>query len=188
MEYRMGIIKLNHKKTDVAQVPCKHSTINVHSSKEANNHGQAQFKPNTTVAAVIHHQGKFLLVEEIEHNKTVFNQPAGHLEQGEDLIGAVRREVAEETGLTLYPDYLCGIYYLYRSDLNLYFIRFCFVIELDSWLIGKPQDDEIIATHWLTFEEIQDKAIQLRSSLVLECLKDYLSGNKIPLSNLKSSI
>ncbi len=155
-------------------------------------HGDDQFKPNTTVAAVIVHQNKFLLVEEIENGKNVFNQPAGHLEAKESLIAAIEREVLEETGLALSPDYLCGIYYFHRSDLNLFFLRFCFVIELDAYLQSKPQDIEILDTHWLTFEEIKEKSSKLRSAMVLECIEDYLSiqqtGKKIPLSSLKSNL
>ena len=155
-------------------------------------HGDDQFKPNATVAAVIVHQNKFLLVEEIENGKNVFNQPAGHLEINENLIAAIEREVLEETGLVLSPDYVSGIYYFHRPDLNLFFLRFCFVIELDDYLQSKPQDDEIIDTHWLTLEEIKEKSSQLRSAMVLECIEDYLAiqqtGNKIPLSSLKSNL
>ncbi|NQZ88070.1 MAG: NUDIX hydrolase [Saccharospirillaceae bacterium] len=155
-------------------------------------HGDDQFKPNATVAAVIVHQNKFLLVEEIENGKNVFNQPAGHLEINENLIAAIEREVLEETGLVLSPDYVSGIYYFHRPDLNLFFLRFCFVIELDDYLQSKPQDDEIIDTHWLTLEEIKEKSSQLRSAMVLECIEDYLTiqqtGNKIPLSSLKSNL
>jgi len=157
-----------------------------------NGHGDEQFKPNATVAAVIVHNNKFLLVEEIENNNKVFNQPAGHLEANENLIAAIKREVLEETGLTLDPDYLCGIYYHHRQDLDLFFLRFCFVIELDNYLQSKPNDDEIIDTHWLTLEEIKGKSSQLRSTMVLECIEDYLTvqrtGNKIPLSSLKSNL
>jgi len=151
-------------------------------------HGQNQFKPNTTVAAVIHHKGKFLFVEEKEKNRIVFNQPAGHLEKNESLIAAIQREVLEETGLTLTPNFLCGIYYYHRPDLKLYFLRFCFVIELSQFLQGKPQDEEIIDTHWFTLEQIKEYKAQLRSSMVLECVEDYLAGNKIPLSQLKSNL
>jgi len=154
----------------------------------SNEHGEKQFKPNTTVAAVIHHQGKFLLVEEYDNNQVVFNQPAGHLEAGESIINAVKREIFEETGLTLTPDYLCGIYYFHRADLKLYFLRFCFVIELESCLLSQPQDSEIIDNHWLSYEQIIEKQPQLRSTMVLECIEDYLAGNKIPLSQLKSNL
>ena len=40
-----------------------------------------QWKPNTTVAAVIEKDNRFLLVEEEIDGKLVFNQPAGHLEK-----------------------------------------------------------------------------------------------------------
>ncbi|WP_246143300.1 NUDIX hydrolase [Colwellia echini] len=153
-----------------------------------NEHGASQFKPNTTVAAVIHCQGKFLLVEELDNNRLVYNQPAGHLEAHENLICAIEREVFEETGLNLSPNHLCGIYYHHRPDLALYFLRFCFVIELEEFLTGQPQDDDIIATHWFTFEQIKQKQAQLRSTMVLECIEDYLAGNKIELSQLKSNL
>ena len=155
---------------------------------QVNPHGEQQFKPNTTVAAVIHHNGKFLIVEELENGKTVYNQPAGHLEAKESLISAVNREVLEETGLDLAPDYLCGIYYFHRPDLNLYFLRFCFVFELNQQITAKPQDDEIIANHWLTLAEIKEKHAQLRSSMVLECIEDFAAGKHIPLSLLKSNL
>lgn len=151
-------------------------------------HGIEQFKPNTTVAAVIHHQGKFLLVEEVDNGHVVFNQPAGHLEANENLINAIKREVLEETGLTIEPDFLSGIYYYYREELQLHFLRFCFVVELSDFCISEPQDNEIIATHWLSAKQIKTMKQKLRSPLVLECIEDYLSGNKISLSQLKSNL
>lgn len=147
-----------------------------------------QFKPNTTVAAVIHHQGKFLIVEEIDDGKVVYNQPAGHVEANEDLVDAIKREVVEETGLTITPDHLCGIYYFYREDLDLYYLRFCFVCELDDFATTKPQDPEIIQAIWLTKEELLAKGSQIRSELVIPCIEDYLAGKKYPLTMLHSNI
>ena len=152
------------------------------------NHGATQFKPNTTVAAVIVCGNKYLLVEEKEHGNTVYNQPAGHLEADENLLDACSREVLEETGLLLTPSYCSGIYYFHRPELSLYFLRFCFVIELTQLIESQPQDDEIIATHWLTLEQIKAKQAQLRSPMVLECIEDYLKGNKINLSLIKSNL
>ena len=50
------------------------------------------WKPNVTVAAVVERDGKYLLVEEETELGLAFNQPAGHLEEGEALIDAVVRE------------------------------------------------------------------------------------------------
>lgn len=39
------------------------------------------YKPNITMACVVHCKGKFLFVEEFEYGKMTLNQPAGHLEK-----------------------------------------------------------------------------------------------------------
>lgn len=170
---------------------------NEHSSTgPSHSHGSNQFKPNTTVAAIIHCKGKFLLVEEIENGKNVFNQPAGHLEANENLIAACKREVFEESGLHVSPEYVSGIYYFHRPELNLYYLRFCFVVELEIFSETQPQDDEILACHWLSFNEIIDKEEQMRSPLVIKCIEDYLkvidkndtSKTKIELSALTSNL
>ncbi len=151
-------------------------------------HGVDQFKPNTTVAVIVTCDNKFLLVEELENGDRVYNQPAGHLEANENLVNAAKRELLEETGLSLLPQYCSGIYYFHRPELNLYFMRFCFVIKVESLLNASPQDSEILATHWFTLEEIKTKQGQLRSPMVLDCINDYLAGNKIELSLLKTNL
>ena len=67
-------------------------------------------RPDLTVAAVVERDGQFLLVEERVGNRMVFNQPAGHVERGEQLIDAVVRETLEETAWTFQPEALVGIY------------------------------------------------------------------------------
>ncbi|MFM8759295.1 MAG: NUDIX domain-containing protein, partial [Methylophilaceae bacterium] len=68
------------------------------------------WKPNTTVAAIVHQDGKFLMVEEDTADGLRINQPAGHLEQGETLFDAVQRETLEETAYHFEPTELLGIY------------------------------------------------------------------------------
>jgi len=63
------------------------------------------WKPHVTVAAVIKKDNKFLLVEEYTNKSIAFNQPAGHLENGESIISAVKREVMEETAWRFQPEY-----------------------------------------------------------------------------------
>ena len=86
-----------------------------------------QWKPNTTVAAVIQKDNRFLLVEEEIDGKLVFNQPAGHLEKDETLIEAIKREVLEETTFEFVPESLIGIYlYPNTNNKNITYLRFCF--------------------------------------------------------------
>ena len=70
----------------------------------------AIWKPNVTVAAVIERDGKFLMVEDETDDGIRFNQPAGHLDEGEDLIAACARETLEETAWHFVPRQLIGIY------------------------------------------------------------------------------
>jgi 8-oxo-dGTP pyrophosphatase MutT (NUDIX family) len=60
-------------------------------------------RPDLTVAAIVERDGQFLLVEERVANRMVFNQPAGHVEKGEQFIDAVVRETLEETAWTSIP-------------------------------------------------------------------------------------
>ena len=147
-----------------------------------------RFRPNVTVAAVIRWQDRFLLVEERDHGHQVFNQPAGHLEAGENLIEAACREIREETGLTLHPDGWLGTYIYSSPYRKLTYLRFCFYCELTldpGTHLPQDPDNDIIACHWLTEPEIRALGHKLRSPLVLECLEDYLQGVRLPLSSLK---
>lgn len=145
------------------------------------------FKPNTTVACVVVCNNRFLLVEETENGKQVYNQPAGHLEKGESLLDAAKRELYEETGLTLEPQAILGVYQNQVPNKDIQYLRFCYIIELQGeCLVTEPQDDDITAAHWLTYDEICHKQDAMRSPMVKVCVDDYLSGQKLPLSSIKS--
>jgi 8-oxo-dGTP pyrophosphatase MutT (NUDIX family) len=146
------------------------------------------WKPHVTVAAVIEQDQRFLFVEEETSNGLQFNQPAGHLEDGEDLIAAVKREVLEETGWQFEPEYVVSIQ-LWRKNPDFpSFFRVCFSGRCHSHNPMQQLDDGIVATHWLTRDEIETERHRLRSPLVLISLDEYLSGQRCPLSLLKSFI
>jgi 8-oxo-dGTP pyrophosphatase MutT (NUDIX family) len=139
---------------------------------------------DVTVAAIVEHDGRFLLVEERVAGSLVLNQPAGHLEQGESLLAAVQREALEETGYRFTPTDIVG-FYLWRSETaGTTFLRvaFCGNAEPPS---GPAQLDEgIVGTHWLSRNQILSRGSQLRSPMVLRCLDDYLAGHRYPLDSL----
>lgn len=139
-----------------------------------------------TVAAIIERQGRFLLVEEESQGRRVFNQPAGHLEEGESIIQAVIREVKEETGHEFQPEGLVGIYRLVLEN-GLTFIRFCFRGRVEPDTSSQPQDADILACHWLTAEDIRHCIAMHRSPLVMQCLEDSLSGNNFSLKLLNEN-
>jgi len=74
-------------------------------------------KFDVTVAAIAQTAGRFLLVEERINRRLVFNQPAGHVEDGETLLTAVIRETREETAWQFEPQTFLGVY-LWRNPAN----------------------------------------------------------------------
>lgn len=142
------------------------------------------WKPNVTVAAVVYRDGKFLLVEEETEAGLAFNQPAGHLEQGEALIDAVVREALEETAYHFKPTHLVGIYNWHHPVKNLTYLRFAFAGELRGYDAGRPLDDGIVGARWLTLDEVRATCERHRSPLILRCCEDYLAGRRYPLDLL----
>lgn len=133
-----------------------------------------------TVAAIIEREGRFLFVEEPDKvtGLPVLNQPAGHVEPGEALLDAVRREVREEAGLDFTPEAIVGLYPLLAANGKDYF-RVCFWGTVPADGIAAPQDADILRCHWLTREELAKAA--LRSGWVLRCLDDAVAGRRFPL-------
>lgn len=148
-----------------------------------------QWKPNTTVAAIAEQDGRFLLVEESINGNLVFNQPAGHLEQGETLLEAIKREVMEETAWEFEPESLVGIYLYpnpHQSDIT--YLRFCFYGHCIKEHKGQTLDEGIVRAAWLTEDEIKKEHARMRSPLVTRCIKDYQSGKRYPLELIHHSL
>lgn len=144
------------------------------------------WKPHVTVAAIAEKNQQFLLVEEHTSNGIAFNQPAGHLEPGENLIQAVQRETLEETAWQFEPEYLVSIQLWRPNENKPTFLRVCFAGQCSDHFPDNSLDEGIIAAHWLSRDEVAAKTGQLRSPLVLTSIDQYLAGEKHDLSLLKS--
>ena len=138
------------------------------------------FKPSVTVAAVIERDGNFLLVRERIDGRLVINQPAGHLDRGESLLEACRREVLEETAHRFEPTGLVGIYRWRYEPKDRTFLRFCF----RGTVLGeenRPLDRQIVGLQWLSARELAARRAEHRSPLVQKCVEDYVAGRRYPL-------
>lgn len=140
-----------------------------------------QWKPNTTVAAIIERDGKFLLVEENTPDGIRFNQPAGHLEQHETLLQGVVREALEETAHDFTPTALLGVYLWQKPDNSITYLRFAFIGTLGQHHAHQALDKGILRTVWMSVDELRATQAQHRSPQVLRCVEDYLSGQRFPL-------
>lgn len=138
------------------------------------------WKPDVTVAAVIEREGRFLLVEERVSGRVVFNQPAGHVEDGETLRDAVIRETREETAWHFEPEALIGIYLWKNGASNRSFLRIAFSGVCRERQADQPLDAGILRAVWLSREQLAAQRGRLRSPMVLRCIDDYLSGTRYP--------
>ncbi|MDD2815028.1 MAG: NUDIX hydrolase [Thiotrichaceae bacterium] len=140
--------------------------------------------PHVTVAAIAEQDGRFLLIEEVgESAGLVFNQPAGHWDEGESLLHAVARETLEETGWQFTPEFIVGIYHYRNPYSNGTYLRICFAGKAHDHDPNRQLDTGILRALWLSREELSEKD-NLRSPMVLRCVDDYLAGIRYPLTLL----
>jgi len=140
--------------------------------------------PEVTVAAVVEHEGRFLIVEERIAGRLVLNQPAGHLEDRETLVEAAVREAREETAWRFEPVAMVGTYLWRNPDSGRSYLRFAFCGSVDDHHPLQPLDTGIVRALWMTHEQLRAQPHRLRSPLVLRCIEDYLLGKRQPLESV----
>jgi 8-oxo-dGTP pyrophosphatase MutT (NUDIX family) len=144
-----------------------------------------RWTPHVTVAAVIAQADRFLLVEEHTAQGLQLNNPAGHLEAAETLVHACAREVLEETGYLFTPEQGVGIY-LTRSSASVTYLRFAMCGTLGAHQPQRALDSGIVRTLWMTRDEVHASQARHRSPLVLQCIDDYLRGQRFDLNVLQA--
>ncbi len=144
------------------------------------------WKPHVVVAAIIERDGQFLLVEEHTEFGLRFNQPAGHLEEGESLLDAVRREVFEETAHHFEPEALVGVYrWRHPQKPERTYLRFSFTGRVTGFDASAALDHGIVRALWLSAGEIEALRARHRSPLILDCIHDYQLGRRYPLDLIR---
>lgn len=150
---------------------------------------RSAWKPAVTVATVVADgAGRYLIVEEIVRGRRRYNQPAGHLEAGETLLAAARRETREETAWEVELLGVVGIYQWLRQAEDgepEQVLRFTFAARALRRHPG-PLDDGIVAAHWLRRETLAEHAGLLRSPLVLRSIDDFETRGFRPLDLISS--
>jgi 8-oxo-dGTP pyrophosphatase MutT (NUDIX family) len=149
-----------------------------------------------TVAGIIEHGGKYLLVEEHTADGLKLNNPAGHIDPAESPEAACVREVLEETARHFTPTALQGVYLSRFQRLatparpfeDVTYVRFAFCGTVGEAIAGQALDEGIVRTLWLTPEEIQARADRHRSPLVWRCIDDHRRGIRLPLSSIYTDV
>lgn len=143
-----------------------------------------RWKPSVTVAAVIEHDGRYLLVEEQTRLGLRLNTPAGHLEPGESPLDGAMREALEETARRFQPQALLGVYLAGSPDVEgapASWLRIAYCGVAGAPEPGRALDHGIVRTLWMTPDEVRASRARHRSPLVLRCVEDHVRGQRFPL-------
>ena len=150
-------------------------------------HGE-RWKPSVTVAAIIEHDGRYLLVEEETSEGLKLNNPAGHLDPGESPLQGVVREALEETARQFTAKAILGIYLSrfqrQRSGEDVTYLRIAFCGTVGDADPTRALDDGIVRTLWMTPDEVRASIARHRSPLLLRCIEDHLAGKRFSLDVL----
>jgi 8-oxo-dGTP pyrophosphatase MutT (NUDIX family) len=142
------------------------------------------WRPHVTVACVVADGDRYLMVEEEVGGRLAYNQPAGHLDDGESLAAAALRETLEETGWTVALQHLIAVHQWRSTEHGDAVIRFSFAPRAISHDAARPLDNGIRRALWLNRGEIAALGDRLRSPLVLLSIDAWLAGQRLPLSTL----
>jgi len=141
-----------------------------------------------TVATIVEREGQFLMVKETKFGRQVINQPAGHVEPGEDIQAAALRETLEETGWHVELTGFLGFLTSFNETSGITYYRLAFAakpLEFDRAAVIDPDIDYAL---WMSYEEIQQNLEQLRSPGVISCLDDYLAKRVFPMEIFRNAL
>ncbi len=133
-----------------------------------------------TVAAVVLHENRYLIVEEMAGGRAVLTQPAGHIESGESPEDALVREVLEESGCTVECGNLIGVYLWQPPHTSRRYLRLVYSARFVACDETLALDTPIIARHWLTRQQLEADLERLRTPVVLRAVHDYEAGRRQP--------
>lgn len=130
---------------------------------------------------------EYVLVQETrgKAKSGLYNLPGGTLEPHENIIDCVTREVQEEAGVVVAPEFFVGLYQTVIGDTDnvLFFI---FAGQVAQTAVFQSEEHEKIQAY--SFDEIVklNAAGELRAPSVLQSIEDVRKGIRHPLEIVRT--
>jgi ADP-ribose pyrophosphatase YjhB (NUDIX family) len=118
----------------------------------------------SVAGVIIDDEGRALLIQRRDNGH--WEPPGGVLEHGETIDEALRREILEETGLTIEPGPLTGVY----QNMTRHIVALVFrCTQAGGHLV---ENDEVSAFRWATPNEIRELMTEAYATRILDGLRD----------------
>lgn len=124
-----------------------------------------------TVLCLVRRGDEYLLQDRVKKEWRGFTLPGGHVERGESIVGAVVREMKEETGLTVLNPKLCGVKQFPIEQGRYLVFLFC-ADRFEGELISSEEGE----MHWVKATELSKiKTVDDFEELLQVMLDDYFN-------------
>ena len=138
----------------------------------------SQFFPKLGVSACVWRYGKVLIARRSKAPfKGVWSLPGGHVEPGESLRDAARRELKEETGIEADLPVIIDVIDVIRRDGGEVASHYAIICFGGWWLKGETRaGDDAEAVQWATFEELADLAMTPGTLSLISRIRGLFGG------------
>lgn len=108
-------------------------------------------KAEFTTLCMVYDKDKILLQDRVDKNWPGVCFPGGHVEPGESFVESVKREVFEETGLTIENPRLCGVKQFQTENEERYVVLFFKTDQFSGELTGSEEGNVL----WIQRDQLQ---------------------------------
>ncbi len=120
-----------------------------------------------TNICLVYHDDEILVIDREKKDWPGLTFPGGHVEKDEDFDMSVRREVKEETGLTIYKPILCGIEEFKTENED----RYLMLYYKTNRFKGKLKDSKEGKVFWIKRKDLKKHKLSLDLERILKIME-----------------